>query len=78
MAVDCDMGNDAANHPLIMLADIIKLDVAKLDEDACAGGSPVKALGKKLLAKNVESLQQLGVCLKPRLRTVSGLLLCQA
>ena len=63
LAVDGNMGHDTAHHPLIMLADIIKLDIVTLDEDTLRQRIiRFKPLGKKLLAKNVESLQQLSFC----------------
>ena len=62
-AVDGDSERDAAYHALIMLADIITLDMVKSDGDALRERVlRFKPLGKKLLARNVESVQQFSIC----------------
>ena len=63
LAIDDIVEISDANRPLLALADIIKVDIMKID----AGRLPalvaeLKPFGKKLLALKVESAEQLNLC----------------
>ena len=50
-------------RPLLALADIIKIDIQKLDVDSLhALVAELKPLGKKLLAEKVETIAQFDIC----------------
>ncbi|MEI7431153.1 MAG: HDOD domain-containing protein [Betaproteobacteria bacterium] len=54
---------DEARRPLLALADIIKVDISRIDaENLTALVSELKPLGNKLLAEKVESAEQLARC----------------
>jgi EAL and modified HD-GYP domain-containing signal transduction protein len=55
--------DDESYRPLLALADIVKIDIAALDADRLRERvSRLKPCGKKLLAENVDSAEQLALC----------------
>ena len=63
VAVDDIVRIDDNYRPLLALADIIKVDIKKLDIDSLpALVAQLKPLGKKLLAEKVETVAQFDVC----------------
>ena len=63
LAVDDVVQVDEAYHPLLALADIIKVDIQYMDADRLrALVDQLKPFGKKLLAEKVETLEQLDLC----------------
>jgi EAL and modified HD-GYP domain-containing signal transduction protein len=65
LAVDDVVQASDAYRPLLALAEIIKVDVKELDNDALrALVAQLKPLGKKLLAEKVETSEQMDFCKK--------------
>ena len=63
LAVDDIVNFDEAYRPLLLLADIIKVDILKMeDADLRTLVSQLAGLGKKLLAEKVESAERFALC----------------
>ena len=55
--------SDQADRPLLALADIIKIDIMKIDDERLGQRVPeLKRFGKTLLAEKVESAEQFALC----------------
>ena len=63
LAADNVVELDAARRPLLSLADIIKVNISRMDAEGLKElVSELKPLGNKLLAEKVESAEQLALC----------------